>query len=57
MMLAGLYMIYTIGRCMINPNLGPILPEDEQPVTSPFYALEVILVMVAIVNCVQKVHH
>ena len=48
MMLAGLYMIYTIGRCMINPNLGPILPEDEQPVTSPFYALEVILVMVAL---------
>jgi TRAP-type mannitol/chloroaromatic compound transport system permease large subunit/TRAP-type mannitol/chloroaromatic compound transport system permease small subunit len=44
-MLASLYMIYTIGRCMINPELGPILPEDEQPVTSPFYALEVMLVM------------
>ncbi len=44
-MLASLYMIYTIGRCMINPSLGPILPEDEQPDTSPFYALEVILVM------------
>ena len=44
-MLAGLYMIYTIGRCMINPKLGPILPEDEQPETSPFYAIEVMLVM------------
>ncbi len=44
-MLAGLYMIYTIGRCMINPKLGPILPKDEQPETSPFYAVEVMLVM------------
>ena len=48
MMLAGLYMIYTIGRCMINPKLGPILPKDEQPETSPFYAIEVILVMAAL---------
>ena len=44
-LLASLYMIYTIGRCMINPELGPILPEDEQPETSPYYGLEVILVM------------
>ena len=44
-LLASLYMIYTIGRCMINPDLGPILPEDEQPETSPYYGLEVILVM------------
>ncbi len=44
-MLAGLYMLYTIGRCMINPKLGPILPKDEQPDTSPFYAVEVMLVM------------
>ncbi len=47
-MLAGLYMIYTIGRCMINPNLGPILPEDEQPETSPYYGLEVMLVLFGI---------
>ena len=40
MMLAGLYMIYTIGRCMINPKLGPILPKDEQPETSPFTPLK-----------------
>ena len=48
MLLAGLYMLYTIGRCMINPKLGPILSEEDQPTTSPFYALEVILVMIAL---------
>jgi len=48
-MLACLYMIYTIGRCMINPDLGPVLPEDEQPETSPFYIMEVALVMGALV--------
>ena len=47
-LLASLYMIYTIGRCWLNPNLGPILPEDEQPETSPFYGIEVILVMAAL---------
>ncbi|MEM8699949.1 MAG: TRAP transporter large permease subunit, partial [Pseudomonadota bacterium] len=36
-MLAGLYMLYSIGRCWLNPSLGPILPEDEQPETSPYY--------------------
>lgn len=48
MMLAGLYMIYTIGRCMINPKLGPILSEEDQPKTSPFYVLEVTLVMLGL---------
>lgn len=47
-MLAGLYMLYTIGRCMINPKLGPILPKEEQPETSPFYGIEVILVMLGL---------
>ncbi|MGB0845481.1 MAG: TRAP transporter large permease subunit [Thiolinea sp.] len=47
-MLAVLYMLYTIGRCLINPNLGPILPEEEQPETSPFYAMEVMLVLAAL---------
>ena len=36
-MLAGLYMLYALGRCWINPNLGPILPPEEQPETSSFY--------------------
>ncbi len=48
-LLASLYLIYSIGRCMIDPSLGPILPEDEQPETSPFYFLEVLLVMTALV--------
>jgi len=48
-LLAILYMVYAIGRCMINPKLGPILPVDEQPETSPYYLLEVISVMAAIV--------
>jgi len=48
-LLAVLYMIYALGRCMINPNLGPILPEDEQPQTSPYYLLEVIAVMASLV--------
>ncbi|MBE9476044.1 MAG: TRAP transporter large permease subunit [Proteobacteria bacterium] len=47
-MLAGLYMLYAIGRCIINPDLGPILPPDEQPETSPYYLLEVILVMASL---------
>lgn len=48
-LLATLYIIYSVGRCMINPELGPILPEDERPDTSPYYLLEVILVMSALV--------
>lgn len=30
-MMAGLYVIYTLGRCWINPSLGPPLPEDMIP--------------------------
>ncbi len=48
-MLAGLYMLYALGRCFINPKLGPILPPDEQPETSSFYLLEVAMVMGALV--------
>jgi TRAP-type mannitol/chloroaromatic compound transport system permease large subunit/TRAP-type mannitol/chloroaromatic compound transport system permease small subunit len=48
-LLAVLYMIYALGRCIINPNLGPILPPDEQPETSPYYLLEVIAVMASLV--------
>ncbi len=44
-LLATLYIIYAIGRCWLNPNLGPILPEEEQPVTSPYYMLEFVLVL------------
>ena len=27
-MMAALYLIYSVGRCWINPSLGPPLPED-----------------------------
>jgi len=48
-MLAFLYMLYALVRCWINPNLGPILPEDERPITSPYYKLEFISVCFSIV--------
>ena len=30
-MLAFLYTAYSLVRCWLNPELGPILPEDQQP--------------------------
>lgn len=30
-MMASLYLIYSVGRCWINPSLGPPLPEDMIP--------------------------
>ncbi len=30
-MMAFLYLVYSVGRCWINPNLGPPLPEDMIP--------------------------
>ncbi|AKO96003.1 TRAP-type mannitol/chloroaromatic compound transport system, large permease component [Marinovum algicola DG 898] len=48
-LLAGLYLLYALGRCWINPNLGPILPPEDQPETSRFYLLEVILVMASLI--------
>ena len=48
-MLAGLYLIYALGRCWLKPSLGPILPAEKQPETSQFYLLEVILVMASLV--------
>ena len=51
-MLAFLYMAYALVRCWINPDLGPILPVDEQPETSPYYALEFTSVLAALVMLV-----
>ncbi|MEL6298726.1 MAG: TRAP transporter large permease subunit [Pseudomonadota bacterium] len=47
-LLAGLYVVYAVVRCWLNPSLGPILPEDEQPKTSPYYTLEFTLVMLGL---------
>ncbi len=44
-LLAGLYILYSVGRCWINPSLGPVLPEDQRPETSPYYMVEFVLVM------------
>ncbi|MEM1200380.1 MAG: TRAP transporter large permease subunit [Pseudomonadota bacterium] len=44
-LLAGLYIVYSVGRCWINPSLGPVLPEDQRPETSPYYMVEFVLVM------------
>ena len=49
-MLAGMYAAYALIRCWLNPSLGPILPEEDQPVTSNYYWLEAILVIGSIVT-------
>ena len=49
-MLAGMYAAFALIRCWLNPSLGPILPEREQPTTSPYYWLEAILVIGSIVT-------
>ncbi|MDB4106188.1 TRAP transporter large permease subunit [Planktomarina temperata] len=46
--LAILYLVYTLGRCWINPALGPILAEEDQPETSKNYGLEVILICMGV---------
>lgn len=48
-MLALMYTAYTMIRCQINPALGPILPEDQQPDTSPYYWLEAVLVISSLI--------
>ncbi|WGI22677.1 TRAP transporter large permease subunit [Amylibacter sp. IMCC11727] len=48
--LASLYLLYTLGRCWINPDLGPILSEEDQPETSNFYGAEVALICLGILT-------
>ena len=49
-MLATMYAVYTLIRCWLNPSLGPILSVEDQPVTSSYYWLEAVLVMVSIIG-------
>lgn len=49
-LLASLYLIYTLGRCWLDPSLGPILGEEDQPDTSRFYGAEVALVCLGILT-------
>jgi len=49
-LLASLYLIYTLGRCWINPSLGPILSEEDQPETSKYYGAEVVLICLGVLT-------
>ncbi|MGR3615684.1 MAG: TRAP transporter large permease subunit [Paracoccaceae bacterium] len=49
-LLASLYLLYTLGRCWLNPELGPILAEEDQPDTSKFYGAEVALICLGILT-------
>ena len=49
-LLATLYLLYTLGRCWLNPDLGPILSDEDQPTTSAFYGAEVALICLGILT-------
>ncbi|MEL6410201.1 MAG: TRAP transporter large permease subunit [Pseudomonadota bacterium] len=49
-LLASLYLLYTLGRCWINPSLGPILSDEDQPETSKYYGAEVALICLGILT-------
>ena len=49
-LLASLYLIYTLGRCWLNPDLGPILAKEDQPDTSSFYGAEVSLICLGVLT-------
>ena len=49
-LLASLYLIYTLGRCWLNPDLGPILADEDQPETSKFYGAEVALICLGVLT-------
>lgn len=49
-LLASLYLLYTLGRCWLNPDLGPILSEEDQPDTSNFYGAEVALICLGVLT-------
>ena len=49
-LLASLYLIYTLGRCWLNPELGPILTEEDQPKTSDYYGAEIALISLGVLT-------
>ncbi len=49
-LLATLYLVYTLGRCWLDPDLGPILSEEDQPKTSDFYGAEVALISLGVLT-------
>ncbi|HAD28111.1 MAG TPA: mannitol transporter, partial [Rhodobacteraceae bacterium] len=49
-LLATLYLVYTLGRCWLDPDLGPILSDEDQPETSDFYGAEVALISLGVLT-------
>ena len=49
-LLASLYLLYTLGRCWLNPELGPILSEEDQPKTSDHYGAEIALISLGVLT-------
>lgn len=49
-LLASLYLIYTLGRCWLDPSLGPILAPEDQPDTSRYYGAELALICLGILT-------
>jgi TRAP-type mannitol/chloroaromatic compound transport system permease large subunit/TRAP-type mannitol/chloroaromatic compound transport system permease small subunit len=49
-LLATLYLVYTLGRCWLDPDLGPILSDEDQPDTSDFYGAEVALISLGVLT-------
>ena len=49
-LLAILYLVYTLGRCWLDPDLGPILSDEDQPETSDFYGAEVALISLGVLT-------
>ena len=49
-LLATLYLVYTLGRCWLNRDLGPILSDEDQPETSDFYGAEVALISLGVLT-------
>ncbi|MEM1365339.1 MAG: TRAP transporter large permease subunit [Pseudomonadota bacterium] len=45
-LMAGLYLLYAVGRSYLNPNLGPPLPEDMIPEDRSFVWKEFVLGLV-----------
>ena len=49
-LLASLYLLYTLGRCWLNPELGPVLSEEDQPKTSDYYGAEIALISLGVLT-------
>lgn len=51
-LLAGLYLVYCLGRSFLNPKLGPPMPKDERAANALVIAKEVFLGMIPLVGLI-----